>query len=179
MNLDDALVVLRQGGILAYPTEAVWGLGCDPFNQTAVEQLLTLKSRPVEKGLIVVAASVNQIEPLWRELPLSVQKAVSATWPGPNTWLLPDPNHWVPEWVKGEHASVAVRISAHPSVQGLCEAFGGPLISTSANPAAEEPARSLDQLRSYFPELGYLDGVLGDLDQPTTIRDAVSGRVLR
>ena len=58
-QLNQAVTALKQGGILAYPTEAVWGLGCDPFNQQAVLKLLALKQRPMDKGLILIAANVE------------------------------------------------------------------------------------------------------------------------
>ncbi|WP_027858523.1 L-threonylcarbamoyladenylate synthase [Marinobacterium jannaschii] len=176
-----AVQAMREGGVIAYPTEAVWGLGCDPFNHQAVERLLALKSRPVEKGVILIAAELQQVEFLLAALSDDDRKRVTADWPGPVTWVLPDPQKQIPDWIKGQHSGVAVRVSAHTKVQELCLAFGGPLVSTSANPAGEEPARSQSQVDSYFN--GRLDAVvpgkLGDLAQPTQIRDLKNDRVLR
>ncbi|MBS97911.1 MAG: tRNA threonylcarbamoyladenosine biosynthesis protein RimN [Oceanospirillaceae bacterium] len=180
-HIRQAVRVLQSGGIIAYPTEAVWGLGCDPFNEEAVRRLLTIKRRPEFKGLILAAASRAQIAPL--ESPLNVQQReqLDATWPGPNTWLLPDPQGLVPVWVKGQHAGVAVRVSAHPVVQALCESFGGPIISTSANPASAEPAKDKLKVRTYFgDDIDYLvPGRLGGLDRPTVIRDISSNITIR
>ncbi|WP_210397970.1 L-threonylcarbamoyladenylate synthase [Motiliproteus sediminis] len=180
-RLRQAVRALGAGGVIAYPTEAVWGLGCDPWQRAAVERLLLLKSRPQHKGLILVASDIEQLAPLLAGLSAAERDQLAATWPGPNTWLLPDPQGWVPEWVKGQHASVAVRVSAHPLVRSLCRAFGAPLVSTSANPAGQEPARSAGDVRQMFPrQLDYLlPGPLGGLDKPTVIRDLRSGSLLR
>ncbi len=173
--------VLHEGGVVAYPTEAVWGLGCDPFNEAAVQRLLSLKKRPVEKGVILVASRVEQIAPLFDPLSASEKEKLLASWPGPNTWLLPDPDNLIPSWIKGEHASVAVRISDHPGVAALCDAFGGCIVSTSANPAGSEPARSLLRVSVYFARrTDYIvPGVIGKLAQPTQIRDLRDSRVVR
>lgn len=92
--------VMHQGGVIAYPTEAVWGLGCDPYNEDALMQLLALKKRPVEKGVILVAANMAQVGPLLEGLTGDELKRLEASWPGPNTWLLPDPQNLIPAWVK-------------------------------------------------------------------------------
>ena len=180
-HVKQAARVLRRGGVIAYPTEAVWGLGCDPWQRPAVERLLALKQRPLHKGLILVGADPHQVAPLLRALSADERQRLLASWPGPVTWLLPDPDGWVPPWVKGSHASVAVRISAHPLVAQLCAAHGGPLVSTSANSAGREPARSAAAVRAAFPrQLDYLlPGPLGGLARPSSIRDLRSGAVLR
>lgn len=173
--------VMHQGGVIAYPTEAVWGLGCDPYNEDALMQLLALKKRPVEKGVILVAANMAQVGPLLEGLTGDELKRLEASWPGPNTWLLPDPQNLIPAWVKGKHSSIAVRVSAHSGVQALCEAFGGMIVSTSANPAGAEPAKSLLRVSVYFArKLDYcLPGKLGDSSRPSVIRDLRSDQLVR
>ncbi|MEX2131454.1 MAG: Sua5/YciO/YrdC/YwlC family protein, partial [Pseudohongiellaceae bacterium] len=128
--------------MIAYPTEAVWGLGCDPWNQNAVLRLLSIKKRPVGKGLILVAASVDQIFPIYKNLSRPQQDQLDKAWPSPRTWLIPDPDNWIPMLIKGAHTSVAVRISDHPLVSELCQRFGGPIVSTSANTAGKAEIRS-------------------------------------
>jgi len=178
----DAATVLHRGGVIAYPTEAVWGLGCTPFDEAAVLRLLAIKQRPVEKGLILIAASREQLDGLldWEALPRERVEAVNASWPGANTWIVPATAR-VPRWITGAHSGVAVRVSAHPLVVELCRTFGGPLVSTSANPAGAEPPRTLDGFDAAL--LAALDGVVqgdtGGLERPTAIRDARSGDVLR
>ncbi|KQQ84062.1 tRNA threonylcarbamoyladenosine biosynthesis protein RimN [Xanthomonas sp. Leaf131] len=182
LSLDGAVAALSQGGVIAYPTEAVWGLGCDPRQEAAVLRLLAIKRRPVDKGVIVVAASVDVLHD-WVDfdaLEPARKQEVLASWPGPHTWILPVTAQ-APRWVTGEHDGLAVRISAHPLVAALCAAWGAPLVSTSANLASEPPARSRQALD---PALlasidGVLDGEVGALAQPTQIRDARSGQILR
>ncbi|MGH6977933.1 MAG: Sua5/YciO/YrdC/YwlC family protein, partial [Brevundimonas sp.] len=140
----EAAIALHAGGVIAYPTEAVWGLGCDPFDEAAVLRLLAIKQRPVDKGLILIAASVTQLDGLadWDALPDARRDDVLASWPGPHTWIMPATAR-VPRWITGVHDGVAMRVSAHPVVIALCDAFGGVLVSTSANPAAAPPPRTL------------------------------------
>ncbi len=177
-----ALPVLRNGGVIAYPTEAVWGLGCDPANEAAVMKLLALKQRPVEKGMILIAADTTQLEGWVRLDALADERrqAVLESWPGANTWIVPAGSR-APRWITGVHDGVAVRVSAHPRVRALCEAWGGPLVSTSANLAGEPPARSREQLDpALLTQLdGLLDGATGGLAQPTRIRIATTGQILR
>lgn len=182
LTLPAAVAALRAGGVIAYPTEAVWGLGCDPRQQAAVHALLRIKQRPEAKGMILVAADLDQLQG-WarlRDLPDERQRQVLASWPGPHTWILPAAAD-APRWVTGEHSGLAVRLSAHPVVVALCRAWGGPLVSTSANLAGAPPARTRETLdRRLLPYLdGWLDGHTGGLAQPTPIRDALSGDVLR
>ena len=112
LKLNFAADCIFQGGIIAYPTEAVYGLGCDPLDQQAVLRLLALKQRPIAKGLILVASQMQQIEP-FIQVDSNTLCKIKKTWPGPVTWVIPAQS-WVPEWLTGKHQSIAVRISAHP-----------------------------------------------------------------
>lgn len=182
LDLETAVPALQAGAVIAYPTEAVWGLGCDPGNEAAALKLLSLKQRPVEKGMILVAAEPAQLAGWVRldALPRERRQAVLDSWPGAHTWIVPAGAR-TPRWISGAHDSVAVRVSAHPLVQALCRAWGGPLVSTSANLAGQPPARSRDQLDpALLAQLdGLLDGATGGLAQPTPIRVAATGQTLR
>ncbi|OEY66148.1 L-threonylcarbamoyladenylate synthase [Marinobacter sp. X15-166B] len=173
--------LLAQGGVIAYPTEAVWGLGCDPWNEMAVDRILSLKQRAREKGLILAAASVEQIGFLLEPLAPELRQRALDCWPGPVTCLLPDVAGQIPEWVKGAHTSVAVRVSQHPVVCALSSAAGQPLVSTSCNPATRPPARTRWQVARYFG--GRIDwlapGNVGSERQPSQIIDIATGRRLR
>tara|TARA_R110002110_G_scaffold205066_7_gene417077 strand:+ start:212340 stop:212906 length:567 start_codon:yes stop_codon:yes gene_type:complete len=180
LRLQLATRAITAGDVVACPTEAVWGLSCDPADALAVETLLTLKKRPVSKGLILVAASIDQLDFLLAGLPADKMQQLSDTWPGPATWLVPHHGR-IPPWVSGVHSTVAVRVSAHPVVQALCDAWGGPLVSTSANKAGAQPARNAFQVRRAFgDELGaLLPGAVGVSQRPTVIRDLDSGQIIR
>lgn len=171
---------LHQGAVLACPTEAVYGLSCNPFDGDAVARLLAIKRRPMHKGLIVVAASEEQLLPLLAPLSAAERARLAAGWPGPNTWVVPNRDVF-PGWVTGSHDTVAVRVSAHPVVRALCLAFGGALVSTSANRAGRPPARSAVAVRTRLGALidGVVPGATGSARNPTLIRDLATGRVLR
>lgn len=180
-NIVEAVKVLQAGGVIAYPTEAVYGLGCDPFDLQAVKKLFHVKQRPIEKGVILVAASVEQISSYIELQDTSWETEVLASWPGPVTWVLPvKATANLPDWITGGRKTVAIRVSAHPTVQALCGAFGGPIVSTSANLTNQKPALSCDEIKQVFgSSVWCLEGELGELLQPTQIRDALSGEVLR
>ncbi len=171
---------VQSGGIIAYPTEAVFGLGCDPADPLAVARLLSIKRRPVEKGLILVAAEREQLNPWIQPLPAAQEARLKRSWPGPNTWLLPAA-HNCPFWLTGIHSTLAVRVSAHPQVRALCKRLNGPLVSTSANVSNLKPARSTLEVQLRFAaDIDYiLPGSLGGASQPTPIRDMASGRSVR
>ena len=172
--------VLRAGGLIAYPTEAVFGLGCDPFAPHAVQALLDLKARPMEKGLILIAADLAQLTDLLEPLDTRTRLKVQRTWPGPVTWLLPAKPE-VPGWLRGKHPELAVRVTGHPLAAALCRAFGGPLVSTSANRAGRPPARTALQVRRTFGDaVDYVvSGEVGGQDRPSEIRDASTDRIIR
>lgn len=173
---------LRSGQVIAYPTEAVWGLGCDPFNQYAVQRILGLKQRSVDKGVILIAATVAQVEPYLVGLNTEQYQRVVQSWlsgQGANTWLVPLTSD-IPDWISGIHDRVAIRVSHHPVVQALCLAYGGMIVSTSANPAGAEAARTARQVQVYFADqVSCVTGEVGESAQPSVIRDAVTGRILR
>lgn len=171
---------MRLGGVVAYPTEAVWGLGCNPFDEQALMQLLALKERPVEKGVILIAAHIDMLAPVLAGLDDLQRQRLKNSWPGPYTWLVPN-NGLVPPWITGNFPSVALRVTDHPVAAGLSRAFGGPIVSTSCNPAGLAPARTIDQVRRYFGN--QLDaitaGQVGQRASPSEIRDLLTGEIVR
>ena len=171
---------MRRGGVVAYPTEAVWGLGCNPFDEMAVEKILAFKNRPVEKGLILVAANIAMLQPFLSHLNDLQRQRLKNSWPGPFTWLVPN-NGWVPYWISGQYASVALRVTDHPVTAGLSRAFGGPIVSTSCNPQGLSPAINIHQVRRYFGnELDAItNGQVGKRQSPSEIRDLLTGEIVR
>jgi Sua5/YciO/YrdC/YwlC family protein len=179
-HLRQAARAVRSGGVIAYPTEAVYGLGCDPLNRQAVLRVLTIKRRPIHKGLILIAASEKQLAPFLAPIEPAIAERLKKTWPGPVTWLLeaqPD----VPSWLRGAHTTIAVRVTAHPVACELCQAAGTALVSTSANISNRPPARQALMVRRLFGRsIDYLvPGRVGDLKRPTTIWDGRTGKIIR
>jgi L-threonylcarbamoyladenylate synthase len=178
--LTGAVAALRAGGVIAYPTEAVYGLGCDPSNQAAVALVFALKRRPADVGVLLIAADFAQVRRFIGPAPPEAVARARATWPGPHTWVLPRAAD-VPDWLTGTHGGIALRVTAHPPAAALCAAFGGALVSTSANRHGSAPLHTAAAVQAEFgSELAYiLPGAVGGLDRPTPIRDAISGALLR
>ncbi|ELY2623512.1 L-threonylcarbamoyladenylate synthase type 1 TsaC [Cronobacter malonaticus] len=173
--------VLKKEQVIAYPTEAVFGVGCDPDSETAVKRLLELKQRPMEKGLILIAANFEQLKPYIDDAVLTPEQreAVFARWPGPVTFVFPAKPS-TPRWLTGRFDSLAVRVTNHPQVIALCEAFGKPLVSTSANLSGLEPCRTAQEVLAQFGnDFPVLYGATGGRQNPSEIRDALTGELFR
>lgn len=175
------ITALKNQQVIAYPTEAVFGLGCDPDSERAVMALLALKHRPVDKGLILIAADYAQLTPYIDDSALSEQQraTIFASWPGPVTWVFPAKPQ-TQGFLKGRFGSLAVRVTDHPLVQQLCRQFGKPLVSTSANLSGREPCRTVAQVKRQFGEyFPVLPGNVGGRLKPSEIRDALTDKQIR
>ncbi|OQK16372.1 tRNA threonylcarbamoyladenosine biosynthesis protein RimN [Methyloprofundus sedimenti] len=170
---------LKQGKLLAYPTESVYGIGCDPLNETTVMHLLSIKQRPLHKGLILIASDFAQLQPYINPSPEMLLRIMPG-WPGPITWVIPAQT-WVPDYLTGKHDSLAVRVSAHPLVRQLCDYYGGAIVSTSANISQQTPARSTLAVHKKFKanNIHILAGATGGHKQATAIYNALNGLCLR
>ncbi|MCP3868005.1 MAG: tRNA threonylcarbamoyladenosine biosynthesis protein RimN [Gammaproteobacteria bacterium] len=179
-RLREAARCFHSGGLIAYPTEAVYGLGCDPLDAQAVYRLLALKQRPVEKGLILIAADYQQLAPFVAPIDEDRLQTALDSWPGPNTWLLPAADG-VPRWLTGNHDTLAVRVTAHPLAAALSRVCESPLVSTSANEAGQPPFRGALGVRLRF-RAGLdlvVSGAVGGDGAPSRIRDLLTGSVIR
>lgn len=179
MHLRTAARTVRSGGLIAYPTEGVYGLGCDPLNRAAVERLIGLKGRDPEAGLILLAADMAQLEPFLRLTP-DQRDRMNACWPGPVTFLAPA-RASVPRWVRGRHPGVGVRVSEHPLARQVADLAGMPLVSTSANRSGRPPATNVWQVhRRLGADLDFVvNGACLRPGKPSTIIDLISGETLR
>lgn len=169
-----AIQKIKAGEVIAYPTEAVYGLGCDPLNEQAVLNLLALKKRSIEKGLILIASSLSQLEP-YLQLNDKIISRVQTTWPGAVTWIIPS-QLWVPKWLTGEHSSLAVRVTNHPVAKLLCEKYDTPIVSTSANTSPRPPATQSWMVSKSLgnKDLFVMPGKVGGLKQATPIYDVLN-----
>lgn len=179
-RLRQAVAALRRGGVVAYPTEAVFGLGADPDDAVAVHRILAIKERPVTKGLILIADGFRALRPYIGPLDAALTERLTGSWPAPLTWLAPAASD-APPWITGGHDRIAVRVPAHPLARALCRAWGGALVSTSANLSGRRPARTaLAVYRQLGRWVDYIvPGAVGGADKPTEIRDLRTGRVIR
>lgn len=171
--------ILRGGGVIAYPNESVYGLGCLPDNEQAVERVLRLKGRDRSLGLILIAGEWEQFD-AWVAGLSTAPDFVELQESEGITWVVPASSS-TPEWITGGRDTVAVRRSVHPLAAALSRALDSPLVSTSCNPHGMPPARTEVEARDYFT--GEVDWVLpgecGPFEGPTEIRDAATGAVLR
>jgi len=182
MSAASIIDVFHQGGVIAYPTEAVFGLGCDPDNELAIKKLLALKNRSKDKGLILLAGNYSQVLPYINDsaIPQDKRYAVLSRWPGPITQILPA-NKNLSTLISGVFETVAVRITNHPDIVELCKQTGKPIISTSANLSGEPTVNTWQEVEQLFPhQLDYiLRGQTLGLTNPSTIINALSGAVIR
>ncbi|MBI5892029.1 MAG: Sua5/YciO/YrdC/YwlC family protein [Nitrosomonadales bacterium] len=170
---------LKRGGLIAYPTESCYGLGCDPGNRKAVLRLLKLKRRPQRKGLILIASSYRQVARYLQPLTPAEQTRLQHDGEQAVTCLLPvKPS--CPRWLRGEHDTLAVRLTAHPFAKQLCRSAGSALVSTSANRSGQRPAKTYAEcLRLFGKKVRVLRGRVGKRKQPSTIREWSDGKIVR
>lgn len=180
LTIPQAVNAIQSGQVIAYPTEAVYGLGCDPLDEMAFEALLDLKQRPIEKGVILIASNLQQItdwikfeDQPWVEQVISSWSPVTdrGEISPPITWVLPARDN-VPSWITGGRDTLAVRVSHHPQVKRLCDALNSPIVSTSANLTGQAPAKSVQACWDFFPQTKVLEGELMGLAQPSQIWEA-------
>lgn len=170
---------LRRGGVIAYPTESCFGLGCEPRNRRAVQRLLRIKGRPERKGLILIAGKFSQLKPYLTPLRPTQVKTLHEKWPGPHTWLVPA-SHNCPFWLTGRHSTLAVRVTAHPGSARLCNEAGMALVSTSANRSGQKSARTARECKRLFgDQVKVIPGLVGKRRRPSTIQDFATGKILR
>jgi L-threonylcarbamoyladenylate synthase len=177
--LRQASRALRAGGVIAYPTEAVFGLGCLPQFPDAIERIIRLKGRSPTTGFILIGESLAQLAP-WIAPTESEQQQIQIIAPTPTTWVVTaDPA--ASALLTGGRPTIAIRVTYHPVARALCTLAGSPLISSSANRHRRSPARTALAVRSRFA--GAIDvvvgGAVGSLQRPTEIREAATGRILR
>lgn len=176
-SLKISIDALKAGNIIAYPTEAVWGLGCDPFCQSAVENICQLKRRPAEKGMILLVSDWEQAQSCIDPNVKINWQPIKESWPGPVTWVFPASNS-VPNYLQ-RNSSIALRMPSYPFLQELLTSFGKPLVSTSANISGQESIRAESEVMVVFPTVTTYSGECQNDGKPSTIFDALTGSQLR
>ncbi len=170
---------LKRGGVIAYPTESCYGFGCDPANRRAVQRILKLKQRPQKKGLILIASSYRQVARYIQPLAPAEQHKLQADGAQAVTYLMPA-RPSCPRWLRGEHASLALRLTAHPLAKGLCRSAGSALVSTSANRSGLRPAKTWAECQRMFgKKVWVLRGRVGKRKRPSTIKVWGGDKIVR
>ena len=171
---------MLKGGVIAYPTEAVYGLGCNPYDAGAVMHLLQIKHRDVSQGLILLGRSLDDFADFIVVPDKVLRNRLTSKQTEPTTWLMPA-SDYCPIWIRGKHDTVAIRVTDHKQCLSLCNTMNSAIVSTSANRIGHAPLRSALKVRQEFnDELDYLlVGSTGGRKQPSRIIDAVSGKIVR
>lgn len=181
-NLSAEVQALVNGQVIVYPTEAVWGIGCDPMNSEAFQNLLEAKNRPEHKGVILIAKDYSQVLPYIADekIPMDRRAEIISSWPGAYTWLLPASDK-APSYITGGSELIAVRVTTHPTVRRMCEEFGGAIVSTSANLSGQPTPDSLQGVKDVFGNsvAVYVDEPLGENKSPSKITNGMTGEVIR
>lgn len=178
-EVDRAVKLLQRGGVVAHATEGVWGLACDPWNETAVNRILTIKKRSIDLGFIVIGTDSSAFQDELDVLAPEMRRKVLASWPGHVTWILP--SNRFPDWVTGKRSSVAVRVPDHVQARAVAKLVGKPIISTSANVSGADPALTMDEVCQEFGDLVdyVLPGEIGSAVGPSRIFNAVTDDTVR
>lgn len=170
---------LARNGLVAYPTESCYGLGCDPRKPHALKRLIAAKGRSAAKGLLLIAAHWSQLKPYVARLPAGHLARMKRSWPGPVTWVVPASRR-CPALLTGGRSTVAVRVTAHTDAVRLCRSLGMALVSTSANKSGRKPAKTAVECRRIFgTRVRTLDGRIGQRRRPSTLIDLATGKILR
>lgn len=171
--------MLLGGGTIAYPTESIYGLGCDPKNEVAVTKLLSIKNRSLDMGLILLGSSTRGIDN-WLKISNQQMRTLLMPTNKPTTYLIPVTQE-APRWIIGKHSSLALRISTMPIIKALNEMLGCPIVSTSANRHGKQPLQTKEQVQKEFSGLlDYIvEGDCGGFIKPSTIIDIVTGKEIR
>ncbi|MBU1224841.1 MAG: L-threonylcarbamoyladenylate synthase [Gammaproteobacteria bacterium] len=170
---------LRRGGLIAYPTESCYGLGCDPRNPRALKRLIRLKGRGAAKGLLLIADHFKRLRPFMQPPSPADRARMLRSWPGPVTWVVPA-SKACPPLLTGGRPTIAVRVTAHPGAARLCRSLGMALVSTSANKSGKKPAKTAAECRRIFgAHVRVIAGRIGQRRRPSTLIDLATGTVLR
>ena len=170
---------LRRGGLIAYPTESCYGLGCDPRNPRALARLVRLKGRSAAKGMLLIADRFRRLQPFIRPLSAADRARMQKSWPGPVTWVVPA-SPACPPLLTGGRPTIAVRVTAHAGAARLCRMLGMALVSTSANKSGRKPAKTAAECRRIFgARVRVIAGRIGQRRRPSTLIDLATGTTLR
>ena len=174
-SLGAIVAALKDGEVVAYPTEGVWGIGCDPSNEEALKKLISLKKRSKAKGFILVGSELLHFKK-YAEVELNKTKLMSK-WPGPHTWIVPALE--ISPLLSGGKKTIALRLSEHKETVNICNEFGGAIVSTSANQEGNQTPLDPEGIKEIFPGIKVMQGELGGLNKPSKIEDLVTGEVIR
>lgn len=172
----DASEIIKNGGNAIYPTEGIYGIGCDPFNESSVENIFKVKGRDLTKNFIILASNINYLKRIIDNNFFKSKALIDGSF---TTWVIPT-NKDCPPWLT-TNKSIAIRITNHPVVNELCLNLGGPIISTSANCSNHKYINDITTIENIFD--GKIDcivkGQLGNEKKSSIIKNILTNEILR
>ena len=169
---------IRRGGIIAYPTESCFGLGCDPKNRKAINKIIKLKKRSLNKNFILIGSSIKQFNYFLEPLNNSIAKNLFSKWPGPHTWLITE-NNRCPNWLKS-NSKIALRISSFTPCQKLTKSLGMAITSSSLNLSGKIPLKNYRDVCRFLPkQVKLIKGRIGKSKRPSVIQDFQTKKIIR
>jgi len=182
LSIFSGVNAIREGKVIVYPTESVYGFGCDPMQPQAIEKIIALKKRPSHKGFILIISHISQLD-LYLDKDKVTERnwgVVEKSWPGPVTWILPAKKD-VNDFLLGPNQTIAIRMTAHPISKALCDEMNGAIVSTSVNRSEQAPIKQPEIIQSQFSGniSGIVAGDLGTQSKPSWVIDFATQSVLR
>ena len=172
------ILFIRRGGIIAYPTESCFGLGCDPKNKKAINKIIRLKKRSRDKSFILIASSMNQFTKFLDPINDSIKKSLFTKWPGPHTWIL-NANNICPRWLKN-NSKIALRIPFFSPCRSLNKSIGMAITSTSLNLSGKIPLKNYRDVCRFLPtQVKIIKGRIGKNKKPSVIQDFETMKIIR
>ena len=180
LDTNSSIEWLEAGKILVHPTESIWGLGCDAFNENAVDLIFKIKKRNKNKSFILLIKSLESFQKYLENIKEIDKKYLSQFWPGPYTFLIRY-NDKLPAHLKNNTGKIALRVSNHLPIKRLFNTYNGYIVSTSANISGKNNLDDPNEIINFFEydEMAYYDEILGENITPSKIIDLESRTVIR
>ena len=169
---------IRRGGIIAYPTESCFGLGCDPKNKKEINKIIKLKKRSLNKNFILIGSSLKHFDSFTNSFNDVTKKKLFSKWPGPHTWVI-KANHRCPNWLKS-NSKLALRIPSFSSCQALINSIDMAITSSSLNLSGKIPLRNYRDAYKFLPDkVKLIKGRIGNNRNPSVIQDFKTKYIIR
>jgi len=169
---------IRRGGVIAYPTESCFGLGCDPKNKKAINKIIKLKKRSLNKNFILIGSSLKHFDYFTNSFNDVTKENLFSKWPGPHTWII-KANNRCPNWLKS-NSKIALRIPSFSNCQALINSIDMAITSSSLNLSGKIPLKNYRDVCRFLPDqVKLIKGRIGKNRNPSVIQDFKTKNIIR